>query len=135
MFHVPNQFRLRGHPVLGTSDQVGNCGAFILKFKGYEIFCIASDKFGWEHVSVSIDRKRTPTWEVMAHAKDVFWDEEDTVFQFHPGKSQYVNFHPFTLHLWRSTDTEIKLPDPILVGPPPTFCSNHSEIPTGSNRK
>jgi len=70
----------------------------------------------WEHCSVSINRERTPTWEVMCAVKDLFWDAEDTVIQFHPKKSDYVNNHPHVLHLWRPTDKEIELPDSTLVG-------------------
>lgn len=117
MFHVPNQHRIRTHPRLGSDDSAGNNGCFIFWFKGYEVSCQASDGLGWEHVSVSINRKRTPSWEIMAQVKDLFWDQEDTVIQFHPPRSQYVNFHPFCLHLWRPIGVEIPLPDPRLVGP------------------
>jgi len=86
-------------------------------FKGYEVGCQASNGMGWEHVSVSINRKRTPSWEIMNFVKDLFWDKEDTVIQFHPPRSQYVSYHPFCLHLWRPIGTEIPLPDPAMVGP------------------
>jgi hypothetical protein len=51
---------------------------------------------GWEHVSVSAPR-RTPTWAEMCFVKDLFWDEEETVLQFHPPKSQYVPMPPSIL--------------------------------------
>jgi hypothetical protein len=116
MFKVPNKHRLRDHPLLGSTDSAGNNGCFIFHYKGYEIKCIASDGAGWEHVSVTIDRKRTPSWEIMCHVKDIFWDEEDCAFQYHPPKSQYVNCHPYCLHLWRPINVEITIPDRILVG-------------------
>jgi hypothetical protein len=77
----------------------------------------ASDDFdGWEHVSVSLI-DRTPTWAEMCRIKGLFWDEEDTVVQFHPPKSEYVNCHPYCLHLWRWTGGEFPRPSSTLVGP------------------
>jgi hypothetical protein len=55
---------------------------------------------GWEHVSVSAEN-RIPTWAEMCMIKDLFWDKEECVVQFHPPKSQYVNCHPYVLHLWK----------------------------------
>ena len=78
-------------------------------------FIIASEGPEWEHVSVSLDRDRCPTWEEMCKVKDLFWDEEDAVFQFHPPKSDYVNNHKFCLHLWRKVGAEADLPPSELV--------------------
>ena len=77
---------------------------------------VASDGLGWEHVSVSL-RDRCPTWEEMCWVKDLFWDEEEVVIQYHPTKSQQVNFHPYCLHLWKPTSQRLPMPDPELVGP------------------
>lgn len=117
MFHVPNKYRLRTHPTLGSDESYHNNGFFVLPWRGYEIRCQASDGEGWEHVSVTINRDRIPNWEIMCFVKETFWDEEDTVVQFHPPKSQYVNCHPNCLHLWRPTEVTLPVPDPILVGP------------------
>jgi hypothetical protein len=46
----------------------------------------------------------------------MFWCEEDCVVQYHPPKSQYVNNHPFCLHLWRPIDHQLPAPDSLLVG-------------------
>jgi hypothetical protein len=54
----------------------------------------------WEHVSVS-HRTRCPTWGEMSWVKELFFDDEEAVMQLHPRKSQYVNYHPFCLHMWR----------------------------------
>lgn len=70
----------------------------------------------WEHVSVSTPGF-TPSWTMMCRVKDLFFDEEEAVFQFHPPRSQYVNFHKYCLHLWRHRDHQLILPPPILVGP------------------
>ena len=67
----------------------------------------------WEHVSVSgmSGRKLViPTWDEMCFIKDLFWDPEECVVQYHPPRSQYVNHNPCTLHLWRPLENEIPLP-------------------------
>ncbi len=69
----------------------------------------------WEHVSVSLS-DRCLTWEEMCFIKDVFWEEGDAVVQYHPPKSDYVNNHDYTLHLWRPLNGSIPMPDPIMVG-------------------
>ena len=76
---------------------------------------IASNGEGWEHVSVSMEN-RCPNWPEMCFAKNLFWDDDDIVLQFHPAKESYVNNHPFCLHMWRPTNQEIPVPDSILVG-------------------
>lgn len=116
MFHVPEKYRVkRGR---GASDSTfGNHGMFFVTLNGKStpLKCVASDGMGWEHVSVSLP-DRCPTWEEMCSIKDLFWDEEDVVIQYHPNKSAYINMHPHCLHLWRPTKTEIPVPDKILIG-------------------
>lgn len=116
MFHVPNRHRIRGDGDYASDDSYGNNGAFYIPTKiGTVVTTIASDGLGWEHVSVSL-QNRCPNWIEMSQVKDLFWDDEDAVFQFHPPKSLYVNQHPYCLHLWRPIGIEIPIPDPILVG-------------------
>lgn len=112
--HVPNQFRIKTGQ-LGSTDDFGNNGAFGLKYNSYKIFCIASNKLGWEHVSVTINRQRCPEWNIMAYIKNLFWDDEDTVIQFHPARSEYINSHPFCLHLWKPIGLKLPLPEQVLV--------------------
>jgi len=69
----------------------------------------------WEHVSVSTETRKPPNWEEMNWVKDQFWDEEETVIQFHPKKSEYKNFHPGCLHLWREIGVDYPLPPRKLV--------------------
>jgi len=103
---------------------MGNNGAFKFKISAGEVgfvdvFCIASDGKEWEHVSVTIvNIKRCPTWEEMCFIKDLFWDNEDFVVQMHPPTEDYINCHPFCLHLWRKADTNdfCERPPKILVG-------------------
>lgn len=65
-----------------------------------EMAITASWGGGWEHVSVSL-QNRCPTWDEMCRIKDIFWGEEECVVQFHPPRSEYVNNHPYCLHLWK----------------------------------
>lgn len=73
------------------------------------------EQFEFEHVSVSLAH-RTPTWEEMCIVKDLFWDTEDTVVQFHPPKSEYVNLSKNCLHLWRWTRGNFPRPSKYEVG-------------------
>jgi hypothetical protein len=104
---------------LRSDARYGNNGAFIVPGPEMQkLFCIASDYEAWEHVSISlVSKKRIPTWTEMCHVKDLFWQEEETVIQYHPPKSEYVNCHPATLHLWRPIGMEIVRPPHTLVGP------------------
>lgn len=114
--NVPNKFRIReGH--LASDDSYGNNGAFqIPRLNSNKWFLvIASDGEGWEHVSVSLP-SRTPTWEEMCYIRDIFWQDNDCVVQFHPPKSEYVNNHPNCLHLWKPIGKQIETPPSILVG-------------------
>lgn len=70
----------------------------------------------WEHVSVS-RRDRCPSWREMCFIKDAFFKEDDIVMQLHPRKADYVNFHPYCLHLWKPIGKEIPTPPSYLVGP------------------
>lgn len=107
---VPESCRIR----IGrfkSSEADGNNGFFTFG----KLQIIASDGEGWEHVSVSRN-DRCPTWEEMCEVKDLFWKEEDCVIQFHPPKNEYINNHPYCLHLWKPIDEIIKTPPSILTG-------------------
>lgn len=93
----------------------GNNGAFEVPVKGVKLRVIVSDGHGWEHVSVST-RGRCPTWQEMCAVKALFFKDEETVIQFHPPKSQYVNDHPYCLHLWRKQDAVYDLPPTWTIG-------------------
>lgn len=84
-------------------------GAFLIERGSSTIRVVASTGHNWDHVSVSLV-DRCPTWEEMCIVKDLFFDEEECVVQYHPPKSRYVNIHPFCLHLWRPHDTIFPVP-------------------------
>jgi hypothetical protein len=112
-------FRLRDGPY--ASDPGSDYGAFLIPGpKGADLRVIASpgdadENIPWEHVSVSTTH-RCPDWPEMCFIKELFWDEEETVMQLHPPKSQWINNHNFCLHLWKPTNAEIPLPPSNTVG-------------------
>lgn len=78
---------------------------------------IISNGAGWEHVSVSPERKsQTPSWEDMCFIKEQFFNEDESVIEVHPPKIEYVNNMPNCLHLWRCTYKDMVLPPSCLVG-------------------
>ncbi|MFV2055406.1 MAG: hypothetical protein ACC707_03020 [Thiohalomonadales bacterium] len=104
MFLVPEQYRTAGLPVQGNNGD----------FRKGKLRMRASNGADWEHVSVSLVH-RVPSWEEMCWVKDLFWDDEDVVVQYHPRKSEYVNIHPYVLHLWRPMVEVMPLPPVICV--------------------
>lgn len=112
-FKCPDKYhvQLPGYP---AGDEHNGC--FIVPLKHQQkLRIIASDGFGWEHVSVS-RRDRCPTWDEMCQIKALFWDEDDCVIQYHPPRSEYVNNHPNCLHLWRPIGVLLPMPPSIMVG-------------------
>lgn len=112
-FHVPNEYRLR-FGEYATDDSIGNNGVFVVPYVQINFRCIVSNTDHWEHVSVSLPL-RCPTWEEMSFIKSVFWDCDDVVMQLHPAKKDYVNNHPYCLHLWRPLRHKIPTPPKWLV--------------------
>ena len=72
---------------------------------------------GWDHVSVApYKRSYVPSWEDMCRLKDMFFREDETVVQYHPAKSEYVNTVENCLHLWRPQKETLPTPPSIMVG-------------------
>lgn len=94
------------------------CASYIIEGPFRKLAIIASNGYDWEHVSVSTSG-RIPNWEEMSFVKKLFWDDEETVIQYHPSKSQYVNYHRGCLHMWRPAKLNIPLPPRWMVGPYP----------------
>lgn len=123
------KYRIR-HPMGEVPDELrAYAGAFVIPagtaFNRGELRVIVSrggDVWGaeagarWDHVSVS-RCDRCPTWQEMCLVKDMFFKPDEVAMQLHP-VAEYINNHPFCLHLWRPLDAEIPLPPSILVGLP-----------------
>ena len=108
----------------GSDASYGMAGCFrLIAPKGGILMVMSSggdnpevNETGWEHVSVSAN-KRVPTWEEMCFVKDKFWTEQEMVVQYHPPASEYVNFHPYCLHMWKPTKMSFPMPPSLFVGP------------------
>lgn len=88
--------------------KVGGCFYFPLGNIFFQV--IASNQAGWEHISVSND-DRCPTFKEIVTMKEMFFNPGEVVFQVHPKKENYVNFHETCLHLWRPTNVNVPLPN------------------------
>lgn len=105
-----------------SDDKDGFNGLFRFTIDGSLVRCVISDGEGWKHVSVSLEyqSKTCPSWKMMCKIKDIFWDKEDVVIQFHPAKKDYVNMHEGCLHLWQPFENghpvEFPTPPSIMVG-------------------
>src|SRR6185369_18045055 len=105
--------KYRGQEPPYTSPKGATFGAFQLSQSGRLLRIIATDgcpnsgETGeWEHVSIHafdpiFKKEMTPTWDQMCFVKSLFWEPNETVIQYHPAESDYVNTHPHVLHLWR----------------------------------
>lgn len=106
---------------LRSTDDCGGTGCFVVPGPHHRTLRIVSsdgtDGSNWEHVSASCP-KGTPSWAEMTFVKRLFWEDEECVMQLHPPQSQYVNMHPYVLHLWRPLQAEIPQPPGIMVGLP-----------------
>lgn len=116
--HTLDKYRLADQEtrIAGQRGDSG-CGCFKVFVGGRSFFVVASDGGGWDHVSVSpCNQKRCPTWEEMCAIKDMFFEPEECAVQYHPPKSEYVNNHPFCLHLWRpNKGADITIPPKLFV--------------------
>lgn len=106
--NYPKQYCIAG------ADRGDDGGAFKIPYKDNELFVIASHGGRWEHVSVSL-RNRCPTWDEMCFIKDLFFNPEDCVIQYHPPKLAYINNHNYVLHMWRPLDEKIPMPPAAFV--------------------
>lgn len=119
--------------VLWTENEVGMNGVFEIPFANnpkVHFLAIASDgsmgegqSSGWEHVSIrarSLNAQnkmyeRVPNWMEMCWLKELFWEDDECVVQFHPPKAAHVNTHPHVLHLWKFIGGVFPMPDKAYV--------------------
>ena len=99
--------------IMKSDSSYGMNGGFFIqswvKGKPRVLKLVVSNQEGWDHVSVSLPN-RTPTWEEMCFIKELFFEPEETVIQYHPPESKYINDSQYVLHLWRSQKDPLKLP-------------------------
>jgi len=122
-------------PQYSTTDADGMNGCFEIPYEKDDrirFLCIVSNGDGWEeshgpgeaweHISARAQSRnsegrvyeRVPNWAEMCWLKELFWNDDECVVQFHPPKKDYVNYHPHVLHLWK--------PKNIIFPTPPILC-------------
>lgn len=57
----------------------------------------------WLHVSCSFP-DRLPSWDDLKMVKETFIGREALALQVLPPETEYVNLHPYCLHLWARID-------------------------------
>lgn len=92
-------------------------GMFFVKHPrtGRRFKVMVGDGSGWDHVSVSLER-RCPTWDEMCWIKNLFFEAEERVVQFHPPVAEYVTNCKNCLHLWKLQHEEFPSPPEWMVG-------------------
>ena len=63
----------------------------------------------WVHLSVS-HKDRIPAWRELRRVKDLFLGQDAKAISVLPAEREYVNLHPYVLHLWHCLDGD-GLPD------------------------
>lgn len=93
--------------ILNSGKAMFGFDAFIVKVMGNEYHVVASIEPKQEHISITLKtKKRIPTWEEMKAIKDIFFYDEEECYQVFPKKSEYVNIHPYCMHIWRNKNEE-----------------------------
>ena len=111
----PEHYRAK-HPMGWDHKEGDGYGWFMIPSpKDNKMIAIQASDGDWEHVSASL-RNRCPTWEEMCYIKNLFWDEDECVVQYHPPKSDYVNMAKYCLHLWKPNGVELPRPPKNYVG-------------------
>lgn len=72
------------------------------------------DEASWLHVSTSW-ANRLPTWEELREVRKTFFDDTLVAVQVFPPKAEYVNVHPYCLHLYARVDART-VPDLRIIG-------------------
>ena len=103
-----------------TAQGEDGCKGFVLLTNNQRANFIASWGLGWDHVSISIEGNNakplhTPHWHEMCEIKDIFFNNDECVVQYHPAKKDYISIHPNVLHLWRPHHEVIPMPPKAMI--------------------
>jgi hypothetical protein len=101
--HPPMDFVMVDRPGVCAWKKIDD-GVFVVISESME-----SDNRRWLHVSCSRPN-RIPTWQDVRRVKDAFVGKNRKAIQVLPCEAEYVNLHPFVLHLWCCLDGD-PLPD------------------------
>ena len=115
---TPDELRNTPRLLIKTLVEDGGNGTIYLDIKKplHGAFVVWSTGGGWDHVSVSYSN-RCPTWDEMCQVKKMFFYPEEVCVEYHPPESEYVNFYPYCLHLWRYQQPGMPMPPAWMVGP------------------
>ncbi len=80
----------------------------------YRLRIIASIGQGWDHVSVSLE-KRMPTWDEMEFVRKKLFKPDEVVWQYHVPEDDHINIHPNCLHMWRKHGFKMPMPPKVFV--------------------
>jgi hypothetical protein len=101
--------RLAGSP----GDDFGGC--FKVPGNGATLHVLASSGEGLDHVSVSTDLPRCPSWTEMDKIKRLFFKPEEVAFQLHVPIAEHISVHNYCLHIWRPHEVAIPIPPAWMV--------------------
>lgn len=82
----------------------GGCISGLIKLPDCGTCSVISrnNKYGYEHVSISIKHKfGIPSREDICMLKDIFFGDEEEVYYIHTKKSEYMNISENCLYLWK----------------------------------
>lgn len=105
---------IRGDRRFQKNESAEDGGNGWVTLRGKTFFAVYSNGGGWDHVSVSL-RNRCPTWEEMCEIKGIFFRPDECCVEYHPASKDYVNVHPYCLHIWRPQKDELPKPPRIFV--------------------
>jgi hypothetical protein len=110
-----NRWRVRTGKY-ASEDVDGWNGVFLVPIDGELYHVMIGDGMGWKHLSVTnAQRKVLPTWSAMARLKACFFGDDEWAVQYFPAADDYVNDHPFCLHIWMPLDETLPHPNIALV--------------------
>lgn len=101
---------------MASDETDGWNGAFLVPLEGEMWQVILADGMGWRHLSITNgQRHQLPSWNIMCRIKELFWGDDEWAVQYHPPKGDYINDHPFVLHLWQSLNDPMPTPPVFMV--------------------
>jgi hypothetical protein len=89
----------RGLGMLG--DDHGGCFVLRSETTGVTLRCMIGVGEGWDHISVSTNLPRCPSWAEMEQVKRTFFRPEEEAMQIHAPVDDHISVHPHCLHIWR----------------------------------
>lgn len=118
-----SNFKKESLPDLSTMMEPGTFNTrYLIPGNNCTINLIISNTLGWDHISMTIQVEdtygfmynRMPSANEMEAMKKLFFNDDEPVIEVHPKKEDYVNIHPYVLHLWKPNLIDLPIPPNIL---------------------